>query len=346
MSRTFGVEPAHDDNRGQAGVDLAVSDNAFTDNSRKGFEDRAIGPFKTLSHAGVAILGLGGGVVFSVGLLLERFFDAALGIVFALLCWYIFVLLSDRHRLKNHLDSLSSAPALLASPTASASACMPTAVSDIDLTGCAKSLGVALGDGLAGDGDTLSKVLMSALAKEYLRCIAAIKYYESSYGKVQEDPMHSALMSGPAQFEVSYPEVCVGDGSWPQELATPQWANPVPFGFPSGSGDPSLALLVAGRDGEEPALSARTAASPRGPPSPESNRRQRSLTRQHSTFSEELPIGSQFSSPDRVKVQHERVALNPPQEQHFHSFSSSAAAQAAMAHSVQAQSLQAHTALQ
>mmetsp|Transcript_66353 Transcript_66353/g.103627 ORF Transcript_66353/g.103627 Transcript_66353/m.103627 type:complete len:197 (-) Transcript_66353:105-695(-) len=59
---------------------------------------------------------------------------------------------------------------------------------ELDLTGYAKTLGVSLGTGTGlEEGGTLSKILLDALAKEYLRCMSALKCYQQTFGALPED---------------------------------------------------------------------------------------------------------------------------------------------------------------
>merc|ERR1719476_701184 len=61
-------------------------------------------------------------------------------------------------------------------------------MSELDLTGYAKAIGVSMrtGTGFA-EGSTLSKIMMDSLAKEYLRCMSALRCYQTTFGPLLED---------------------------------------------------------------------------------------------------------------------------------------------------------------
>lgn len=62
--------------------------------------------------------------------------------------------------------------------------------SELDFTGYAKTLGMSVRNGIVHkEGGTLNKILMDALAKEYLRCVAALRYYQTTFGPLQDDPL-------------------------------------------------------------------------------------------------------------------------------------------------------------
>lgn len=159
-----------------------------------------LGPFQTPHHALAALVGLGGIACFSVALVQQKPFDATLAVVLVLLCRYIFALLSERIRQKSLRPE--GTPHDLRASVANPKPCNSRAdgISELDLTGYAKTLGVSLrtGTGL-DDGGTLSKILMDALAKEYLRCVSALKCYQNAFGPLQEDASAHNAVAEPTQ---------------------------------------------------------------------------------------------------------------------------------------------------
>jgi hypothetical protein len=116
----------------------------------------------------------------------QKPFDATLAGLLVLLCWYIYTLHNERRR----QTSLKMGGAHNCKALSSAKHCRPKtdSTSELDLTGYANTLGVSLrtGTGLA-QGGTMNKIMMDALAKEYLRCVSALKCYQNAFGPLQED---------------------------------------------------------------------------------------------------------------------------------------------------------------
>jgi len=140
-----------------------------------------------LHHAFAIILGLAGIVCFSIALVQQRPFDATLAAVVVILCWYIVHLYTERGKL--HDRQLNGQPQdSVASAVEHGTSIEADGMCELDLTGYAKTLGVSLGTGTGlEEGGTLSKILLDALAKEYLRCMSALKCYQQTFGALPED---------------------------------------------------------------------------------------------------------------------------------------------------------------
>jgi len=209
------------------------------------------GPFKTAMHVFAALLGLGAVVCFSAALVVQRPFDATLAGMLAFLCWYVFSLLSERLRLKNQLEedmklgSVVSMDDDAAAPTSSdtvAVAILPEVESAVAKEG------------------TLSKVLMHALAKEYLRCVSAVRHYQNVYGPLPEDLLGiSGVSSLPSQAP-------------PRPLLETSVASVGPPPSRADSLNQTSRTMNLGMELKE-IMAAPTPRSPRGPPSPEEKRR-------------------------------------------------------------------------
>jgi len=146
-----------------------------------------MGPFQSPQHTFAILLGLAGIVCFSFALVQQRPFDATLAAVAVILCWYIYFLHTERGKLHaRQPDSLSQDSVTHA--TEHITSLESDGMCELDLTGYAKTLGVSLGSGTGlEEGGTLSKILLDALAKEYLRCMSALKCYQQAFGALPED---------------------------------------------------------------------------------------------------------------------------------------------------------------
>jgi len=153
----------------------------------------------TAPHALVAFVGGCGFVCFSLALVQKAPLDASLAAVLFLLCLYIYTLQSERCRQKSMLQEAFTGVSIHLpgdskfSASTSAKAKAADGMSELDLTGYAKTLGVSMRNGVAHkEGSTLNKILMDALAKEYLRCISALKSYQAIFGPLLgEDAVES-----------------------------------------------------------------------------------------------------------------------------------------------------------
>jgi len=156
---------------------------------------------QTPHHAVVALCGGGGFIAFSFGLVGKEPFDASLGFGIVVLCLYIYTLHSERCRQKSRLREGFAGVSVLSADGRSVKAsagnrggrAAADGTSELDLTGYATTLGVSIRNGVVHkEGSTLNKILMDALAKEYLRCVTALKSYQSAFGPLQEGlPEHS-----------------------------------------------------------------------------------------------------------------------------------------------------------
>merc|ERR1719440_970700 len=160
---------------------------------------------KSPHHALVFLCGAGGFAAFSYALLQKRPFDASLAAVIVLVLLYIYTLQSERCRRKTewresvigaslngglsigHLPIESKAGSKGAARSAAARVAAD-GTSELDVTGYATTLGVSIRNGVVHkEGSTVSKILMDALAKEYLRVVSALRCYQNTFGPLQED---------------------------------------------------------------------------------------------------------------------------------------------------------------
>jgi hypothetical protein len=152
-----------------------------------------------MQHTFAIFLGFGSILCFSLALVQQKPFDATLAAVLIMLCWYIFYLHTERGKLiaRQVCGPQQDSVARRAGHTTSVEA---DGMSELDLTGYAKTLGVSIsaGTGLE-EGGTLSKILLDALAKEYLRCMSALKCYQEAFGALPEDiESNQAATASPA----------------------------------------------------------------------------------------------------------------------------------------------------
>jgi len=214
-------------------------------------------PFKTLPHAFVAFLGLGGAACFSVAVVFKHPFDACVAVGLVLLCGYVFALQTERCRLECARQEQPKLSEVLATdgPAAADAAARARAgpaasgTSELDLTGYAKTLGVSMRSGGPMEGSTLNKILMNALAKEYLRCVSALRCYQSAFGPLEDAATARASTSGLLDASSSFLDV---------QAARPCMSRPDALNLP-------LDTVETGVE--------QTPRSPRGPPSPEEKRR-------------------------------------------------------------------------
>jgi len=146
---------------------------------------------QTPRHALVALFGVCSVASFSFALVQQKPFDASLSVVLAVLCMYTYTLQSDRCRTKAmmFLEEKLVGVTVDSSNSHSRATGANAATSELDLTDCAYQLGVCIRTtGVAHkEGSTHNKVLMDALAKEYLRCTSALKYYQNAFGALPKD---------------------------------------------------------------------------------------------------------------------------------------------------------------
>lgn len=152
---------------------------------------------RTAPHAFIALIGLGGFACFSYALIEQLLFDGIMAAVLVGVCLHIYTLQSERSLQKSKLpkgglDGVSVFPNKPVASGAGPRSAVDGA-SELDLTGYAKTLGVSLRSGKAPkEGNTLNKILMDALAKEYLRCQAALRCYQTAFGPLPEDTPEEA----------------------------------------------------------------------------------------------------------------------------------------------------------
>lgn len=271
--------------------------------------NRPIGPFKTVPHFTTALLGLASAIFFSVALVQTKPFDASVAGVLMLTCWRVFKLLSERRHLAQQVVDMKSSVQCRETPSGAPSqttdagtpriarqdtssrtraATVPTEAAhtdELDLTGFAQSLSVSIAGANSMQTDTLSKVLMTALAKEHLRCVSALRWYKAQYGPLEEDDVATSS-SGMALLEnvklqdrgmhSTQGAECLAVEAVPlaqQKEPKPEAASAQITRDPLESSMRSLSLDISRRSNFAAELLGssaipRTPRSPRGPPSP------------------------------------------------------------------------------
>lgn len=228
--------------------------------------------FRSPHHAIIALCGAAGVACFSFALLQKKAFDASLAAVLVMVCVYIYTLQSERCRAKFHWRN-SFAGSKAGSRGAARSAADGT--SELDLTGYATTLGVNIRNGVVHkDGSTLNKILMDALAKEYLRCVSALRCYQTTFGPLQEDPAVQddvATQSGTVEHS----------GTIVHSKPPSMRSRPDPLSTTMNS--MNLAMDLASL-AEPAAQTPRSPAGLGGPPSPDPKRRQASSEAQPAPF--------------------------------------------------------------
>jgi len=145
-----------------------------------------MGALETPQHAFFTVLGLGGVAYSSVAVVQLKPFDASLAFVLAVGCWFIFLLENEVKKQRSGESKSTRREKSISAPDKKAGA--GDGLSELDLTGYAKAIGVSMrtGTGFA-EGSTLSKIMMDSLAKEYLRCMSALKCYQTTFGPLLDD---------------------------------------------------------------------------------------------------------------------------------------------------------------
>jgi len=214
---------------------------------------------QTPHHALFALFGAAGFASFSFALVQQKPFDATLAAVLVMLCLYIYTLHSERCQRKSEWrESFAGVSVLSSSPKGSkagiragAARAAADGTSELDLTGYAKTLGVSIRNGVVHkEGSTLNKLLMDALAKEYLRCVSALRCYQSAFGPLQEDDL-------PEKDDGAAQSRTVDEHSGPDPLT-------------STMNSLNLAMDLAAL--AEPATTPRSPGGMQGPPSPDPKR--------------------------------------------------------------------------
>lgn len=245
---------------------LTSGNGPATEKQRRGYWSRTSPSspshiLHTPYHATIALLGVASFTSFSFCLVWQKPFDACLSAALVLLCLYIYTLQSERCQRKSEWrgslvnESLSSLST--GSPRHSKAAARAAAdgTSELDLTGYAKTLGMSIRNGVVHkEGSTLNRILMDALAKEYLRCMSALRCYQTTFGPLQEDVPEQDVIDSSAQSRTVSQEPSRAN-SRRDPLSTT--LNTLNIGM-------DLAAL------SEPA--APTPRSPTGPPSPDPKR--------------------------------------------------------------------------
>lgn len=195
------------------------------------FGEAAFGPrgfLKTLPHAVIAAVTFAAIVCFSVALVFKEPYDATVAALLPLLCWHVYLLLNERFYLEGGGGIGRPKSAIRQVPP-------QVHIEDLDLAAFADQLGIPVQNAfLAGNPGAVNRLMLTALAKDHLRCVAAIKTYRDLFGPLLEECSTVSRLSAIAKPTLDLVGIGTGDG-----------------------------LLT----------SAVTPRSPRGPPSPEQQRR-------------------------------------------------------------------------
>lgn len=189
-------------------------------------------------RAFVALLGLCAVVCATLAFVYLFYFEGAIACILALLCWHVYSLQTERALLEGQLDrgllagSRGSSPvhgqegALSASrdlgtlgPVAApapAAAPAPGLAPQVCARGddLPDAVDWAISQSAAGSSASgvaaLDRILLAALAKEYLRCTSALQFYRATYGPLEEDALASAPAAplAPAAPSNSLPLAC------------------------------------------------------------------------------------------------------------------------------------------
>jgi hypothetical protein len=241
----------------------------------------------------IVLLGIASVACFSVMLVLQRPFEATLGGVLVLLCRVVYTLQNEHLTLLNTVATTLDHPSFEAESLKRLSG-NADSTSDLDLTGFAGTLGIAIHGGRASRAEndcTLQRLLMHTLAKEYLRCTAALKCYVSAYGPLEPDDLveanHSIAAVGPSTYSADALATAAPSTHTTAAIAA---VAPVAYAAPADAAPaagpvavmddnvagercepstPLRAALVASADADAPT----PPRSPGGPPSPEQQRR-------------------------------------------------------------------------
>lgn len=193
----------------------------------------------TAPHAAIALLGACGVACLCWALIQQVAFDASLAAVFVLLCVYIYSLLSERCRQEHEWQEFSGQCGTGKTDAKHASAA--DGMSELDLTGYAKTLGVSLRSGVVHkEGSTLNKIMMDALAKEYLRCVSALRCYQEAFGPLPAEPHEQQQQ----QQEQERQEQHFGETFSNKEFAAAARASTDPDPSPSGFINPPLVPAI------------------------------------------------------------------------------------------------------
>eukprot|EP00928_Gymnodinium_smaydae_P019195 TRINITY_DN1733_c1_g1_i4.p1 TRINITY_DN1733_c1_g1~~TRINITY_DN1733_c1_g1_i4.p1 ORF type:complete len:382 (+),score=83.06 TRINITY_DN1733_c1_g1_i4:107-1252(+) len=260
-----------------------------------GHEDRFAELLDKALHTMVFLIGVGAVASLSAMVVLARPFDAVMAGFLVVVSQGVYSLRNEHHRLLDSSkfgDGAPVRPAGGGEPGLASDAAMPHdadeaamsgVVDDLDLTGLAGSLGVVVYGGsasssgaaagrdsgagvgsLAGpeagaaSGGTrlLDRLLLNAVSREYLRCVSALRSYQALYGPLEPDQAPFSSYEG-ISIEV------------PCDRA--------------GLNDPALFKTLTPRSSPR---------SPKGPPSPDT---QRGLRGNDVVPSEVLPVPSNAS---------------------------------------------------
>lgn len=245
------------------------------------------GFLKTVPHTGSALLGLGGIIMFSIAMVWQRPFDATLAALLILLCQHIFALQNERLGLEAKLAALRPSQELAGSTAAAQPIAaneerhVPAPSEEMDLKSYAEALGVVAGGAAVGSGSdcSLSQILLTSLAKEYLRCVSALQSYKATFGGLEaaSSPQKQHAEAGSAYDAALLDEVTTRVSPPASQVQVhshlPQLGSAYSAETPQRLPLAPPLPLEAEEAGAGPALTPR---SPRGPPSPEQQKRRRS----------------------------------------------------------------------
>jgi len=213
------------------------------------FGDRGL--VKTMAHALIVCAAVAAVVSFSKALVAESPYDATLAGLSVLLCWHVFRLLNERFKLERSTSG-SCEPGWPSSSSRAAGL-----ADALDLPGCARQLGLPTESTFLAQNDAvLNQLLLTSLAKEHMRCLGALKQYQVRFGPLSQDGTIAPRSTVPTSLPFGASSSQFGTHAKPRALNLAELNTASAGGVGGG-------FVNAGI----------TPRSPRGPPSPEQQRR-------------------------------------------------------------------------
>lgn len=173
-----------------------------------------LGPFKSAQHAVYMFFGLGAVICFMLSVASEPL-TAGVSAMLAWLSWHTYWVHSARCRLRESLVKAQEKQTRTVTdnvpPRTRKQAAADQDLSELDMTGFAKSLGMQFDNSLPQSG-TMTKVMMVTLVKEYLRCVTDLQKYQAKYGPLDDKgsvtvALPAALLAGLSMMPSDQPAV-------------------------------------------------------------------------------------------------------------------------------------------
>lgn len=153
-----------------------------------GLKAKPMGPFKTAQHAAYTLMGLGAVICFMYSLVVLQALTAGVSAMLAWLCWHTYWVHTERCQLWAKLAKAQEKPpqpVMASISPRKTEAAANQGLTELDMTGFAKSLGMQFDNSLP-QGGTMTKVMMVTLVKEYLRCVTELQKYQAKYGPLDD----------------------------------------------------------------------------------------------------------------------------------------------------------------